>query len=135
VTPTSIDLKSLFGWVNRSDNDGTMEAPVHEFHAKLPTMEARTMRRRFAARRWNQKKMSSRSDCQVVYLIEEAAVLCEAAERDFERLGEDVQKTVRESSRLTEESLLEQDRARRLLSTSVVAAVARCLRRDTAKRR
>jgi hypothetical protein len=55
--------------------------------------------------------MPSRSDCQVLYLIEEAAVLREAAERDFESISEEVQKTVRESRRLSEETLLQQERA------------------------
>jgi len=59
--------------------------------------------------------MPTRSDFEVLSLIEEAAVLCEAAERDFELLSEDVQKTVRESRRLTEETLVAQDRARRQL--------------------
>jgi hypothetical protein len=74
--------------------------------------------------------MPSRSDYQVLSLIEEAAVLCEAAERDFERLSEDVQKTVRESRRLTEETLLGHDRARRRLSDARVRLSDQLQRRD-----
>ena len=74
--------------------------------------------------------MPSRSDFQTLCVIEEAAVLCEAAERDFERLSDEVQKAVRESRRLMESTLLEQDRARRRLLDARVCLAERLHRRD-----
>jgi hypothetical protein len=74
--------------------------------------------------------MPSRSDCQVLYLIEEAAVLREAAERDFESISEEVQKTVRESRRLSEETLLQQERARQRLFDTRVRLSDQLQRRD-----
>jgi hypothetical protein len=57
--------------------------------------------------------MPSRADSAVLSLIEETAVRAEAAEAEFVRISEEVRKTVRESCRLTEKTLLQQDRARR----------------------
>jgi hypothetical protein len=74
--------------------------------------------------------MPSRSDFRVLSLIEEAAVMREAAERDFESISEDVQKTVRESRRLTEETLLQQERARQRLFDTRVRLSDQLQRRD-----
>jgi hypothetical protein len=74
--------------------------------------------------------MPSPSDFQLLSIIEEAAVLCQAAESDFERLSTEVQKTVRESRRLTEGTLLEQDRARRRLLDARVRLAEHLHRRD-----
>ena len=74
--------------------------------------------------------MPSRSDSAFLWHVEEAAIVCEAAERDFEAISEEVQKTVRESLRLTEETLLERDRARRRLVDARVSLSHELQRRD-----
>lgn len=74
--------------------------------------------------------MPSRSDSALLSLIEETAVLCEAAESDFERLSEEVRKTVRESGKLTEQALLEHDRARKRVIDAHVRLSDHLHRRD-----
>ena len=58
--------------------------------------------------------MATRADFEKTNaLIAEAVALCEAAQQEFERINEEVQKAIRQSRGLTSSLLLEQERRAR----------------------
>ena len=74
--------------------------------------------------------MPSCTDSAALILIEEAAILCEAAERDFAQLREDIQKTLRTSGVLTTQAILDRARARQRFLEARIGLWEQVKRRD-----
>jgi hypothetical protein len=74
--------------------------------------------------------MPSRADSAVLALIEEAAILCEAAEREFSELREGIQKTLKTSRVLTTKAMLKEERARQCLYNARISLWEQVKRRD-----